>query len=139
MLPVVEDDLLNAEDELEIEDGAEEPSKTYQMRSDDSIKGYIDGIEAVKQSIDAMLNTERYDHVIYSWDYGVELKDLFGEDVTFVIPELERRITEALEQDERILSVDEFDFDTSQKRKILVTFTVSTIYGNLEAEKEVEY
>ena len=104
MLPEVEDDLLDAEDELEIE---EEPSKTYQMRTtDDSIKGYVDGIEAVKQSVYAMLNTERYDHVIYSWDYGVELKDLFGEPDTFVIPELERRITEALEQDERILSVD---------------------------------
>jgi hypothetical protein len=137
MLPEVEDDLLDAEDELEIE---EEPSKTYQMRTtDDSIKGYVDGIEAVKQSVYAMLNTERYDHVIYSWDYGVELKDLFGEPDTFVIPELERRITEALEQDERILSVDEFEFDTSRKRKILVTFSVSTVFGDFDAEKEVEY
>lgn len=137
MLPTVEDDLLalDVEDDSEIE----EPSKTYRMGSDDSIRGYTDGLEAVKQSINAMLSTERYEHVIYSWNYGVELKDLFGEDKTYVIPELERRIAEAIEQDERIQSVEDFEFDDSEKGKIRVTFTVHTTFGEAEIEKEVDY
>ena len=55
------------------------PSNTYKMNiNDEIIKGKTDNIEAVKQAVYKALNTERYDYPIYSWNYGVELKDLFG-------------------------------------------------------------
>ena len=53
---------------------------------------------------------------MYSWDYGVELADLFGEPVSYVCPELERRITEALLQDGRIEGVDGFSFRLPAER-----------------------
>ncbi|MEN7878670.1 DUF2634 domain-containing protein, partial [Clostridioides difficile] len=65
------------------------------------IDGICDDVEALKQTIFLILNTERYQHLIYSWNYGVELNDLIGEPISFVIPELERRIKEALIQDDR--------------------------------------
>ncbi len=122
------------EDDFEIE---EQPSKTYMMRKDDNmIRGYCDSLEAMKQAIYKIINSERYQYIIYSWDYGIETEDLFGEPVTYVCPELKRRIIEALTQDSRIQGVDAFSFDIS-KGKVGVSFTVNTIFGDVEANKEV--
>lgn len=116
----------------------EQPSRTYKMHLlNEVINGYDDEIAAVKQAIYKILNTERYQYIIYSRNYGVELEDLFGEPITFVCPELERRIEEALTQDERINSVDGFSFDTSKKRVVMVTFTAHTIFGDIVAERMV--
>ncbi|WP_410744525.1 DUF2634 domain-containing protein, partial [Clostridium neonatale] len=90
----------------------EVPSKTFKLNANTNrINGTIDELEAVKQAIYLRLNTEKYDYIIYSWNYGVETKDLFGEDITYVYPELQRRITEALTQDDRINSVDAFSYE----------------------------
>ncbi|EGT4205726.1 DUF2634 domain-containing protein, partial [Clostridioides difficile] len=71
----------------------QEPSKTFKLHIEKSkIDGICDDVEALKQTIFLILNTERYQHLIYSWNYGVELNDLIGEPISFVIPELERRI-----------------------------------------------
>lgn len=123
------------EEDFEIE---EQPSKTYKMYLEQEvINGFTDGLDAIKQTIYMILNTERYQYIIYSWNYGIELIDLFGEPITYVCPELERRITEALTQDERILSVDAFSFDTSTKGVVHVTFTAHTIFGEVDAERMV--
>lgn len=117
----------------------EQPSKTYCMELEGtSVRGTCDGLEAVTQAVFRILNTERYAYVIYSWKYGIETIDLYGEPVTWVCPELERRIKEALLMDTRILSVTDFVFDTETKGVIHVTFTVNTIYGAISAEKGVQ-
>lgn len=116
------------------------PSKNYKMQIEhDVINGFCDELEAMKQVVFKILNTERYQYIIYSWNYGIELLDLYGEPVTYVCPELERRITEALVQDDRIESVDSFVFDVLEKRTVKVTFTVHTIFGGIEVEKVVNF
>ena len=123
--------------DLEVE---RQPSKNYKMHLEQNIiSGFCDELEAMRQVIYKILNTERYQYIIYSWNYGIELLDLYGEPVTYVCPELERRITEALVQDDRIESVDNFEFDTSEKRTVKVTFTVHTIFGSVESEKVVNF
>lgn len=123
------------QEDFEIE---EQPSKTFKMHLDSEvIHGMTDEIDAMKQTIYMILNTERYQYIIYSWNYGIELIDLFGEPVTYVCPELERRIIEALTQDERILKVDAFSFDVSVKGRVHVTFTAHTIFGEVDSEKVV--
>jgi hypothetical protein len=131
MLPAVNDDL---QKDFEIE---EETSYTYKLNLDKSIiAGYVDELEAMKQAIYLILNIERYEYLIYSWNYGIELNDLYGQPIPFVLPELKRRITEALMQDSRILGVDNFSFETN-KGKVHATFTVHTIFGDVEAERTV--
>ena len=103
------------------------------------INGYTDDLDALKQTIYLILNTERYKFPIYSWDYGIETSDLYGEPVSYVCPEIERRITEALKQDDRIESVDSFEFDYSEKGILHVTFCVHTIYGDIQEERAVNY
>ncbi|WP_304409697.1 DUF2634 domain-containing protein [Faecalibaculum rodentium] len=103
------------------------------------IRGHTDGLEAVRQAIYKIIMTERYQYVMYSWNYGIELLDLFGEPVTYVCPELKRRISEALLWDDRIRSVDNFDFDFPQKGVVHVAFTVHTVFGDVQAERGVNF
>lgn len=118
----------------------EQPTHTYKMNLESNlIRGYADGQEAMKQAIYKILNTERYQYVMYSWNYGIELLDLYGEPVSYVCPELERRITEALTWDDRIQTVDNFEFNISKKGEILVTFTAHTVFGGVVAEKVVNF
>ena len=115
-----------------------QPGKNYRMLLESNrVVGTCDGKEAMKQVIYKILMTERYRDVIYSWNYGVELEDLFGMPVSYVCPELERRIAEALTQDDRISDVKDFSFDTSRKGVVSATFTAVTDVGNITAQKEV--
>lgn len=116
-----------------------EPTKTYRMYFEDNeVKGHCEKYQAMRQLIFKILSTERYDYIIYSWNFGLEVKDLFGEPVSFACVELERRIKEALTQDPRIKSVDNFNFEV-QKGVIHVTFTAHTLYGNIDAGKDVSF
>ena len=117
-----------------------EPNKTYKMNFKDNIvEGFVDDMDAVRQAIYKVLGTERYAYPIYSWDYGMELSDLYGEDTRYVCAELEDRIKEALTQDERITDVIDFTFNTEEKGIVKVAFTVETTEGDIEIESEVNY
>ncbi|MDE6053472.1 MAG: DUF2634 domain-containing protein [Lachnospiraceae bacterium] len=118
----------------------QQPSLTYKMQPDENlVRGHVDGLEAVRQAIYKIIMTERYQYIIYSWNYGIELLDLFGEPVTYVCPELERRISEALLCDDRIQKVDNFEFDLSRKGIVHVIFIAHTIFGDVQAEREVNF
>ena len=117
-----------------------QPSKNHKLHIEaNTIGGFCDGLEAMKQVVYKILNTERYEHIIYSWNYGVELRDLFGEPVSYVLSELKRRITEALVQDDRINKVDEFEFEVIKRGTVHVKFTVHTIFGDIQEEKVVNF
>ena len=119
---------------------AVQPSKNYKLHIEhDVVNGYCDRLEAMRQVIYKILNTERYQYVIYTWNYGIELADLFGEPVSYVCPELKRRITEALVQDDRIDYVDSFEFDLTEKRTVKVAFIAHTIFGEIQGEKVVNF
>lgn len=115
----------------------EQPSHTYKMvlptRDGDStmFRGKTDELEAVQQAVYKILNTERYTYPIYSWNYGIELVDLFGQPIPWVYPELERRITEALVWDDRINSVTDFEFE-NVKNEVHASFTVNTVFGSYD-------
>ena len=116
----------------------EQPSKNYKMDlNGNSVRGFCDSLEAMKQTVFRILSTERYQYIIYSWNYGIETLDLYGQPVTYVCPELERRIEEALLADSRIVRVSDFEHDTSVKGVVHTTFTVHTVFGDFAAEKEV--
>ncbi|GAA0124776.1 DUF2634 domain-containing protein [Clostridium sp. CTA-19] len=114
-------DFINIEDENSIS------TKTYKIK-DERIVGFCDGIEALKQAIELILNTERYEYTIYSWNYGSELKEIIGQDKLIIESEFKRRIKEALLEDDRIKNVDNFKFNYD-KDSALIKFTVFSIYG----------
>lgn len=100
------------------------------------VSGKISDLESVRQAASLILNTERYEFIIFSNQYGIELNDLFGENQQFVMSEIKRRVTEALMQDDRITSVDNFKYNRVGTR-LEVTFTVSSSVGKFDAGTEV--
>ena len=122
--------------ELDVEE-EQQPSLTYGIDFERGrIRGMIDELEAVKQAVFLILQTERYRYLIYSADYGSELEGLIGRDQLFVRSELKRRIREALMQDDRIEDVTNFRLQFNGD-SVLVRFTVISIFGEIEAEQEV--
>lgn len=115
------------------------PTLTYRMKLfGDTISGLVDNLEAMVQAIYKILNTERYQYPIYSWNYGIEIKDLFGKPKNYCKVELTKRIEEALLQDERIIAVESFSFIDVNRETLAVTFTAKTIYGDTTIHKEVK-
>ena len=110
-----------------------ETSNTYKINQQkNNINGFIDDIEAVKQSVYLILNIERYKYLIYDWDYGFEIVDL---DINIIQVEIQRRICDALRQDDRIKDINDFSFET-QKNKLIVYFTIETIFGSYQMQNE---
>ncbi len=114
------------------------PSLTWKIREEEEqVRGEIDQTEAMAQAIHKILQTERYRFLIYDWNYGIELEDLIGKNATYVIPELKRRIEDALLADDRITAVTDFSF-AQEKNSVSAAFLVHTIYGTITAERTVD-
>lgn len=112
-----------------------QPNKTYYIDKEKKIvQGTVeDYLKTVEQSVYLILQTERYDYIMYSHKYGIELKDLYGREENYVVPMLMLMVPEALLQDERIESVEDFSY-TVNGGKFLINFTVKTKYGDLKME-----
>lgn len=121
----------------EIEDTVQS-SKTYRIDSfNGRITRKIDELEAIKQAIFKILQTERFENVIYDASYGVELIGLIGKPKEFVKSDIERIIKEALSVDERILGIENFNIVDDVKENLKIEFKVNSIYGDIKLESEV--
>lgn len=101
------------------------------------ISGNIDETESVRQAVYMILSTERYTKPIYTWNYGIETYDLYQSNKTYIIPQLQSRIMDALYQDDRIQEVSNFKFDV-RGSVYHVSFDVRTVFDTTETiETEV--
>lgn len=130
MLPTSYDD-----DLIQDYDIAGQVTRTYRLSFDGkNSAGMLDGCEAMKQAIYLILNTERYRYEMYSWDYGVELEELIGDQNSDTLQvNVRNAITDALMQDDRITEVSDFEFKRERER-ISVIFNVSTTEGDIQSE-----
>lgn len=112
-------------------------SYTYNInRNTNRISGYIDDKDAIIQAIYLILQTERYESMIYNWYYGVEFDGLIGKNKDYVTSELQRVIRESLTEDDRITEVSDFDI-TYTDDSALIVFSVQTNIGDITVEWEV--
>ncbi|MEK4854782.1 DUF2634 domain-containing protein [Paenibacillus sp. FSL H7-0756] len=133
MIPQSDEIVLNEDMEE-----APQPSLTYKLDMNNGRIGTVavDGLEAVKQAVFKILSTIRFEHLIYSPDYGNEA-DVGGVRGRAVFEtEIERWVREALLQDDRIISVTQFRF-TYELDTALVQFVVESDYGNYTDGLEV--
>lgn len=120
------------EERVEEVDATPGPSKTYRLnKTTNEIGGRIDGDEALRQFIEKTIRTARFRFLIYDEDYGSELDDLIGEDVTqeLIETEIPAVITEALVYDDRIADVTDFVV-MRQGDQLYVSFRVITTTGD---------
>lgn len=113
-------------------------NKTYKINFEEKrIIGEIDGLDAIKQAVYKILHTERFNSLLYSWDYGVEFENLIGKDYDFILGDLQRRIEEALLQDDRIERIENIKVNKKQNDSIDVSFVVVSKYGNITTEVNI--
>lgn len=112
------------------------PSLTFKIDGD-RIQGKIDGLQAVKQAVELILSVERFEYPIYSWDYGIETQDLIGKRREYIQGDLQRRVEEALAEDDRVTGISDFSISFSGETAT-ATFTVNTIFGNFDEEMTVQ-
>lgn len=124
--------MIGVDEEVEVQ----MPTRTYKI-SNGRVNGWIDDLEAMRQAVEKILLTERFEWVIYSDNYGVEIQDLIGDDFDLIQSEIERVVGEALLADERIESVDNFDLQQTDRSSLLFSFTVLTVFGEINMEQEV--
>jgi len=127
-LEEIVDDVL----ETEITD---EPSLTYRL-TERGLGGIIDGKEAIQQFIVKAIRTARSRFLIYDDQYGCEIEDLIGADVTreLLDEEIPRVIREALIYDDRIDDVDNFSV-THSSDAVVIKFDVTLTNGErMESE-----
>lgn len=121
-------------EDLEVISEAELPTRTYKLDFEKGrCVGNIDRKVAMEQAIRKILLTERFAHLIYSDDYGFQ--NMIGYERLFVQGELPRRIKEALLQDERITSIENFKLEFI-KDEAFVSLRAVTIYGDVDVLRE---
>ena len=89
--------------------------------------------EAIKVWIYKAIKTNRYQHEIYSWDYGCEIESLIGKgfEVGFIKSETQRYIEEALLVNPYITKINKIDVEFS--KDILTAYVdLETVYGRLD-------
>ena len=92
----------------------------------------VEGKEAIKVWIWLALQTPRYRHYIYTWDYGSEAGDLIGQGYSEEYTEAEAQwmVEDCLLVNEAIEGIS--DFSTSIEGSTLsISFVANTIYGDV--------
>lgn len=101
------------------------------------IAGYVDGTQAIMQMIYLTFRTGLCDYDIYFDEYGSEFKDLYGEDIQYVLAVIEMRIKDALSIDSRILDIQNFEAYEKQPGVIQVNFTCISTEGTFNYEDDL--
>ena len=96
----------------------------------------VNDLEALGQAIRKRLSTQQFEYPIYSFNYGVNWRDLIGQDQEYIRAEMQRMIRETLLQDDRISDVSGFLF-FFKGITCVCSFDVSSIFGQLREGVEV--
>ena len=105
------------------------PALTWSInKGSNQIDGYTDGLQAVQQAAEVILNVERFRWQIYQSYSGICLADLMGLALFFLDAELTRRVREALGVDDRIQGVSNFSVSIAGE-SMTVSFRVDSVYG----------
>lgn len=117
----------------------EMPSKTFKIDFErNRIVEKIDGLEALKQAVFFILNTERFRHIIYSYNYGNEIEKTIGLSFDLARSEVERFINEAILADDRFEEIKDFTVEKTDRNTMIVNFNVVTNIGRtINVEQEV--
>jgi len=114
------------------------PSRTWRLDLNQGrIRGMVDGLASVQQSVYKILNTERFHYLIYSANYGHELGVMVGKSDAYVRSELTRLITEALSQDDRIQGIEHLTLEGGTGDDLTVAFIVVSDLGSFSFSQEV--
>lgn len=115
----------------------EQPTHTWWRDPDTNrISGTADGLKAVAQAVEVILNTVRFQWPIYNPYFGMEWRGLIGQDKGYIVSELQRRMKDAFSTDTRITGITSFEYQTDGDT-LTAQVTVGTVYGEVTQNVEV--
>lgn len=115
----------------------QQPSLTWYINKETNrIQGQTDGLQAVQQAVEIILNVDRFRWQIYSPNSGMQWEGLLGQNPGYVASEVQRRIKDALSVDERVLGISNFQY-TMNGNTMTCSLTVNTVYGQTQNTVEV--
>lgn len=100
------------------------------------ITGTADDYKAIKQTIEIILNIERFRWQIYTPYFGMQWNGLIGQNPGYVASEVQRRMKDAFSVDNRITGISDFKYSVNGD-SFKASFTVNTVFGNVEQNMEV--
>ena len=98
---------------------------------------FCEGAEAVAVWAWNALQTVRYRHEIFTWDYGCELESLIGQPYSAATKKAEaiRYVREALTVSPYISEVNDIRVEFDGKGLLTVSCRIRTIYGELSIQR----
>ncbi len=115
----------------------QQPSKTWLIdTAAKRIRGETEGLAAVRQAVEIILNVERFRWQIYRPYSGMQWDGLLGRDPGYVASELQRRIRDALMMDDRVRGISGFTYSVDGDI-LTASLTVNTVYGDTQTTVEV--
>ena len=130
---------ITPESEIDLEEiGVDfQPTLTYWLNpKTHRLEGTVEGLKAMAQNIEVILNTERFQWGIYGPYTGMQWEGLIGQEPGYVAAEVLRRMKDAFSVDPRILGINSYSY-TVAGDAITIEVIVSTVYGNVAQRAEV--
>lgn len=114
---------------------------TYYIDSNTGrITSMVNNADALVQSIYKALDTEKYGYDIYGWTYGLDMDPFVGQDLDYIQTNLPKYVEDCLLQDDRIISINNFNIQQQDIDSCLITFDVDSTEGYITGiTKELNY
>lgn len=95
-----------------------------------SITGMCDGLTAMQQAVEIILNIERFYWQIYTPNFGMQWEGLIGNSPAYVAAVMLRRLADAFSVDNRITGITNYTY-TVDEGVMTVNLVIGTVYGNI--------
>lgn len=113
------------------------PTASFLINKDTNTLEYSEDNKALMaQSLEILLQIERYKYRIFTSKIGMETIDLPGQDIDFIISSLKRRINGCIKCDDRVYGMSNFNVTNIDEHSILANFTANTIFGDIDMEEK---
>lgn len=93
-------------------------------------------LQTVRQAVRCALETQRFDYPTMGNNFGMDWRGLLGRDTEYVKSEIAYRIRDALSIDDRITSVERFEFKTDGEN-LTVSMVVRSTAGDIPYAMDV--
>lgn len=141
---ILPDSSLEAEDNPNdaglIERDAEYPTRTFKVNFENNqVNGFVDGLDALKQSFMFMINTQRFVNTAFTSNFGMDWKDLIGQPNDYILSEVLARVQDMILADNRFLSADYYETRPFEiiGDMVIINIEVKTIYGDFTTQINV--
>jgi len=96
------------------------------------LDGHVDGLEAVRQTVHAIVHTERGTVPFMDYDDGIEMEQFIGRSYGYFLAKIENVLREAILRDDRVRDMEILEIAHTGPGAAYVDMRVYSIYGPLD-------